>query len=135
MSSVFEAGIGQLPKGVDSNLTHFNKAHHLSALDDLHAGAAELVPSFAHPSPGMRESYEASVKPLNDLQIIGAANAGARWGNNADAISKFFNGGHSEDVTSKVDTQLSNFVSGHSETMTTALNTNNRFTNNNRHNA
>lgn len=127
--SVFEFGLDRAPKQRDGG-QGMSKEVHLSCLDDLHEGAKDLVPSFAHPSQGMRDSCVAANKELADLQIIGmSANAGQRWNSNNDAIAKFFSGSH-DAGTAKADAGLAAFVSGESATMTTVHT--NRFTNNNK---
>lgn len=120
--SVFELNLDAPLKTGDSNLK-LSKQHHDGVMEDLHRAGQELVPSFAHASPGMRESYANATKELSDLSIIGLANAGSRFGNNNDAINKFFNGngGQSEEAAAQTDGGFENFLNGRSEVAATHI--------------
>jgi hypothetical protein len=123
--SVFELPFDTRQKACDQGAGRMSEATHLGCLDDLHRGAQDLVPSFAHASPGMRESWVNANKELGDLTLIGMANAGSRFGNNNDAINKFFNGngGHSEEAASTADGSLDNFLAGRSQVAATHIDT------------
>ncbi len=132
--SVFELPFDTRQKAGDQGSGRMCEATHLGCLDDLHKGAQDLVPSFAHASPSMRESWNNANRELGDLTLIGMANnAGTRFGNNSDAINKYFNGsgGHSEDVAATADGGFENFLNGtsavaanHIDTSKNRLNTN-----------
>lgn len=130
--NVFELPFDTRQKAGDQGAGRMSEAAHLGCLDDLHKGAQDLVPSFAHASPGMRESWANANRELGDLAIIGM-NAGARFGNNSDAINKYFNGsgGHSEDVAAKADGGFENFLAGRAQVAATHIDTSKNRLNNN----
>jgi hypothetical protein len=116
----------------DAGMQKMSHETHLSVLDDLHDAHKDLVPSFAHASPGMRESFANATKELSDLSIIGMnQNAGARFASNNDAINKFFNGGHSQDVAAQADGSFDNFIAGRSSVAATHIDTTKNRLNNN----
>lgn len=104
----------------DAGMQKMSSETHLSVLDDLHDAHKNLVPSFAHAMPGMRESFENAQKHLPEIgfgasdaaSLMALSNAGQRGGDNRDVINKFLNGGHTEEVASKVDKSFEDFVSG-----------------------
>lgn len=124
-NNVFESFPLDAPlKASDSGMQKMSPEAHLGCLDDLHKAGQDLVPSFAHPSPGMRECYANATKELADLSIIGMnQNAGSRFSSNNDAINKFFNGGHSQEVAAQADGSFDNFLAGRSNVAATHIDT------------